>query len=107
MPTPRKHNSNALRQAAYRKRQEMASHAERQLQCFPPLPLIPTMPGTRRWTRMLENARTFVETVIQEREDYYGERSEAWQDSDKGCDFQQNTEALDAVLDAFDGLDTT
>jgi hypothetical protein len=55
---------------------------------------------------MLEYARTMVEAVKQEREDYYDERSETWQDSDKGADFQQDTEALDAVLDAMDGLDT-
>jgi hypothetical protein len=106
MPTPKKHNNNAQRQAAYRKRQELARRIECQRGGLPPLPVIPTMPGTRRWTHMLEHARTFFEAVKQERDDYYDERSEAWQDSDKGSDFQEDTEALDAVLDAIDGLDT-
>lgn len=106
MPTPKKHKSNAQRQAAYRKRQELARHAERQQEGLPPLPVISTMPGTRRWTRMLEHARTLIETVKQEREDYYDERSESWQESDRGYDFQQNTEALDTAIDAIDGLDT-
>ena len=85
MPTPRKHKSNAHRQAAYRKRQELARLAERQREGLPPLPVITAMPGTRRWTRMLENARTLVEAVKQERDvtvDYYDERSAAWQESD-------------------------
>ena len=106
MPTPKKHKSNAQRQAAYRKRLELARQMECQRGGLPPLPVISTMPGTRRWTHMMEHARTFVENVKQEREDYYDERSEAWQDSDKGADFQQGTEAFDAVLDAMDGLDT-
>ena len=79
MPTPKKHNSNAQRQAAYRKRQELARQIERQQKGLPPLSAIPTMPGTRRWTHMLEQARILVDTVKQEREDYYDERSEAWQ----------------------------
>ena len=107
MPTPKKHNSNAQRQAAYRKRQDVARQIERQQKGLPPLSAIPTMPGTRRWTHMLEHARILVDTVKQEREDYYDERSEAWQDSDKGADFQQGNEALDAVLDAINGLDTS
>ena len=107
MPTPKKHNSNAQRQAAYRKRQELARQIERQQKGLPPLPAIPAMPGTRRWTHMLEQARILVDTVKQEREDYYEERSESWQESDRGYDFLQGTEALDAVIDAIDGLDTS
>jgi hypothetical protein len=106
MPTPKKYSSSAQRQAAYRERQESARQIECERKGMPQIPVIPSMPGTRRWTRMLEYARTMVEAVKQEREDYYDERSETWQDSDKGADFQQDTEALDAVLDAMDGLDT-
>ena len=106
MPTPRKHDSNAHRQAAYRKRQEAARKAQQQQQGLPPLPSIPTIPGTRRWTHLLAEARLLVETVRRERESYDDARSEAWHDSDRGADFHQDTEELDAILDAFDALNT-
>jgi len=49
MPTPRKYKTDAERYAAYRQRKKEARNRELQAKGLPPLPGIPTIPGTRRW----------------------------------------------------------
>jgi hypothetical protein len=43
-----------------------------------------------------------LELVEQEMQDYYGQRSESWQEAEKGEAFQ---ERLDAVTEARESLD--
>ena len=49
MPTPRKHDSAAARQAAYRVRCLEARRQELKRKSLPPVPLVPTIPGDARW----------------------------------------------------------
>jgi hypothetical protein len=54
---------------------------------------------------MLEEAGALLAMVLDERETYHDERSEAWQESDKGEAFVETTEAIRAIVDAIDNLD--
>ncbi len=104
MPTPRKYDSAAERHRAYRKRKEDARRLEQKEKGVPASPSIPTMPGTDRWDKMLEKARLLLAAIVDERETYHEERSELWQESEKGEAFNDRTEALDEVKDALDAL---
>ena len=55
MPTPRKHESAAACQAAYRKRQAETRRLEQQRKGLPTLPAIPAMPGTARWDKIVKS----------------------------------------------------
>ena len=56
MPTPRRYANPAQRQAAYRERLAEARKQELQAKGIPPMPAIPTMPGSRRWDAMNQQA---------------------------------------------------
>jgi hypothetical protein len=104
MPTPRKHSSAAEKQRAYRQRQE---HAHRELLAakgLPPLPVIPTMPGERRWAAMLEQTKATLRTMLDEMQAYQDERSEEWQESDRGEALRERIAALEAIADEADAL---
>jgi hypothetical protein len=98
MPTPRKYANDAEKHKAYRERQKAARLQELQAKGLPPLPLIATMPGAARWTALQETARRALETMRDEMQGYYDERSESWQESDKAEEMQRRIDALDSLL---------
>ena len=91
MPQPRKYASAAHKQAAYRQR-----CAQR-----PDYKAIPTVPGYRRWNAMRMQALSFLEQVASEMECYYNQRSDSWQDSERGEAF---TEAMDSTAETAAAL---
>ena len=97
MPTPRKYENAAARHAAYRKRQAEALRLEQQRKGLPTLPAIPAMPGTARWDKILAEAAVLLYTVVSERESYYDDRSEEWQESERGEEFLERTDALKEI----------
>jgi hypothetical protein len=105
MPAPRKYENPVSKHAAYRKRQAEARRLELSRKGLPALPVIPTMPGNSRWTKMLEEAGILFRTVLDERETYHDERSEAWQESDKAEVFVETTEAIRAIVEGIEDLD--
>ena len=104
MPTPRQHSSPAERQKAYRQRVEAARLAALEAKGLPPAPALPTMPGERRWAALAAQAKTALETIQREMQDYYDERSEAWQEGDKGNAFQERLDRLDDFLAEWEDL---
>lgn len=104
MPTPKKHVNAAARQAAYLKRKEDARRIELQKKGLPALPLIPNFPGEARWKKMLAEAGALLSAVVEEREAYFDDRSDEWQESDKADAFQERTDAVTDVLNAMDDL---
>lgn len=102
MPQPAKYPNQAARQAAYRARCQQAAREAAKQRGLPPLPALPAMPGTARWNAALTLAQRLVEEVGEQMQDYFDERSEAWQDSDRAQDF---TARLQAVEDAREALD--
>ena len=71
----------------------MAELAQRGL---PPAPAIPSIPGQKRWKAGLEYASSLLEAISQEMQNYFEERSEEWQESERG---EAHSEAAAAVED--------
>ena len=101
MPTRRQHNTTADRQRAYRARQQQARVVEQEAKGLPIAPSVPTMPSVARWNALLQSARVQVETAQTEMQEYFDERSEQWQEGEKGEAMQTRIEALEAVLEAL------
>ena len=104
MPTPKQYASPALRQQAYRARQQQARLVERQEKGLPPTPAIATLPGERRWQALLTQAQAALACVQTEMQDYYDARSEAWQDSERAETFTQRLEALETLITDLDAV---
>jgi hypothetical protein len=104
MPQPKKYASHAQRQAAYRLRQEQARRKQLSARGLPAAPLISTMPGSARWNASLQMAYNLMERTIAEMQDYYDDRSEGWQESERGDEHQERIASIEAVLDALTDL---
>ena len=102
MPTPRQYSDRAEKQAAYRKRQAEARRAEQEAKGLPALPSVPTLPGEKRWQAMQEQARALLQTMADEMQAYYDERSEKWQEGEKGDAMQERMDAINGLLDQMD-----
>ena len=98
MPTPQQYLTRAHRQRAYRKRQALAQQKQQQAKGLPPSPAIPTLASQARWRALHEQAVSALRTLQTEMQDYYDERSEAWQDSERGEAHLSRVEALESVL---------
>jgi hypothetical protein len=105
MPRPRQTPDQILSRAeiqkAYRERQKQAREQELRQKGMPASPPIPSMPGTPRWTAMLDAARAQIETARDEMQSYYEERSEQWQEGEKGEAMQEQLERLEAAIEAL------
>jgi hypothetical protein len=99
MPQPKKHASPAARQAAYHQRREQARSEQLKAKGLPATPAIPTIPGYPRWRRAIEQAHALLEMVQEEMEDYAGQRSEQWQETQPAETLRQQ---IDEVSDARD-----
>lgn len=89
MPTAKKYESAAQRQAAYR------------LRCKELEVPVPAAPGQKSWKAMLGRALSLVEQTSEQMQGYYDARSEAWQDSNRGEAF---IETMESVADAAEAL---
>ena len=104
MPTPRQYSTQAEKQAAYRKRQAEARRAEQEAKGLPALPTVPTLPGAKRWQAMQEQARALLQTMAEEMQTYFEERSEKWQEGEKGEAMQERIDALESILTDLDNF---
>ncbi len=105
MPQPRKHENPAHRQAAYRARTEQARASQLRERGLPDLPAIATIPGTIRWNAMFRYTEAMLWTAQAEMTNYYDDRSEAWQESDRGVEHQERLAAVEALVEALAELD--
>lgn len=104
MPQPRKHQNPAQRQAAYRARMETARRLALRERGLPALPTIATMPGTIRWNAMFGHAEKLLSQAQAEMQDYFDDRSDAWQESDRGEQHQERLSAVEALVEALGEL---
>jgi hypothetical protein len=104
MPTPRQHADHAARQRAYRARQAQARRDELQTKGLPPAPPLPTLPSRARWQALLAQARLALETVRDEGQAYYDDRSDRWKEGDRAALLTDHLEALEQVLADLDDL---
>jgi hypothetical protein len=98
MPTPRKYTNAAQRQAAYRRRTADALAALCTAKGLPGHTLISTMPSTRRWEALIEQARCALQTVQQEMQTYCDERSDAWQETERSEQLQERIAELEDAI---------
>jgi hypothetical protein len=104
MPQVRKYATRAEQQVAYRKRCEQARKAELARKGLPSLPAIATLPGWPRWNASLKAAQELLTCTLDEMQDYYSDRSEAWQESERGEEHQERIASLETVIDSLGEL---
>lgn len=102
MPTPRQYPTAAARQAAYRARQAEARRQEQVTNGLPALPALATLPGTARWEALLRQAHLLLQTVQEEMQEYHDQRSERWQEAERGESFRERLEAIQAAQSAVE-----
>jgi hypothetical protein len=102
VPTPKRYQTNAQRQAAYRQRCAAATQALLATKRLPPLANIPSIPSHPRWRAMAANARTLLLAIGQEMNDYYDQRSDAWRDTEQADDLGEQIEAVQEAIQSLD-----
>jgi len=104
MPQPKQHASAAARQAAFRARREQGRQAELAAKGLPALPVISSIPGWPRWKASFQAAHQLIAESLSEMQDYFEERSENWQESQRGDEHQEKIASVEAVQDALSDL---
>lgn len=94
MPQPRKYETRAEQQAAYRQRRAVSEQKLLAQKGLPPLPAIPTLPGHARWNAMIQQAHTLLFMAAEEMQTYYDDRSEPWQQGQKAEELLAKLEHL-------------
>jgi hypothetical protein len=107
MPQRRIHTSHAQRQAAYYRRRQDAIRRQLQEKGLPELPTIATIPGTARWRQAVANAIELLSMVASEMEAYFDDRSEQWQEGERGDSFRERIDALCEARDVVADLSLT
>lgn len=103
MPTPRQYANPAERQAAYRARLAAARKQEQEAKELP-LPAVASLPGPARWQALRRQAALLLERAEEEMQAYYDQRSERWQESERGEAFLERLEALQELHEAAEQL---
>ena len=104
MPTPKRHLNNAAKQKSYRTRNAETRNREQLAKGIPRASPISAMPSKGRWNAQIQLAHTLLDQARQEMEDYCGERSEQWQESENAIEMQERVELIEEVLEVFDNL---
>jgi len=104
MPTPRRHSDRAAKQRAYRQRVTLTRQQERDTKGLPRAPAVATLPGERRWRALLAHAQAALMTLRDEMEAYYSERTETWQESERGEACQERLQSLTDLLGSVEEL---
>jgi hypothetical protein len=83
---------------------EQARASQLRQRGLPPLPAIPTIPGTMRWSALFRHVEQMLCTVVAEMTDYFDDRSENWQESDRGAEHQERLTTVEALVEALGEL---
>ena len=104
MPQPRQYENRAAQQAAYRKRQTAAHSQLLAQKGLPPMPKVPSIPGTARWNAMITQAEQLLSTIADEMQEYYDDRSEVWQEGERALDFVARIEQIVETVDLLQSV---
>jgi len=103
LPKPRLNPDRVLspaeKQRAYRQRQAQVRLQELEQKGLPPAPAVPSIPGTRRWSALVEQGRSAFAIALEEMQSYFDDRSDQWQESERGEQFQERIEALQTLIE--------
>ena len=105
MPQPRKYETRAQQQAAYRKRRATSDRQLLAQKGLPPLASIPTMPGNARWSAMIAQAHMLLSEAVDEMQSYHDDRSEQWQDSSRAEDLLAKLDHLQETMDQLEQIE--
>lgn len=101
MPTPKQFSSNAARQAAYRARLKTRPKPE----AAPKPKPLPSNPGKARWRALQAQAQTALEALRDELQEAFDEKSERWQEGERGEEWQQHIGSVETALEAVEALE--
>jgi len=104
MPQKRKYENDGARQAAYRCRQAKARLQEMADPRLPSLPAISNFPGTVRWNAVIRRCTDLLALICNEAASYYDDRSEAWQEGDRGEAHAERVEALTQIVNGLEQI---
>ena len=96
--------SNAERQKAFRERIKQRLAMPRTAAYLPAKPKI-SAPATKRWITMTDRARAELEARMAEMREYFDERSESWQEDERGEAFQERLDRLETIIEQLEQLD--
>lgn len=105
MPQPRKHASDAARQAAFRRRAEQNRNDALLAKGLPPLPKITTIPGWARWRAAAQQGRLLLQSILDEMDDYHDKRSEEWHETERAERLAQAREEILQIIEQVEQLD--
>ena len=103
MPQPRKYETRAAQQAAYRKRRVASEKELLSQKGLPAMPAIPSMPGKARWSAMISQAHALLSEAVFEMQSYHDDRSDEWQESERGEELLAKLEHLQETMDQLQG----
>jgi len=66
---------------------------------------IPPVPGLRRWRAMRNQCVSILDAAAGEMEVYHNQRSDAWQDSERGEEFADMMESMAEIAAALRDID--
>jgi hypothetical protein len=84
----------AEKQAAYRERQRQKALGE-----LPATPGACNIPATERWNAAIKQARSLLEQTREEMQAYLDDRSDEWQEGDRGVAHAEHIEEIETALD--------
>jgi hypothetical protein len=102
MARPRKHTGAAERQRAYRAR--VRSRRTTGMESSPATSSISSRPSTARWSALISQARICLQTVQDEMQSYYDDRSDAWQEAERGLAFEERIVLVETAAQALEDL---
>jgi hypothetical protein len=91
---------NAGRQAAYRKRRRAQIDDLLTMRGLPALPAVATIPGWPRWKEAMGRIAVQLEVIEREMTDYFDERSERWQESERAEAFDESRNILRTIVES-------
>ena len=102
MPTPRKYPNAAARQVAYRQRLAAQGTVWDGNGACPPR--LAPLPGRRRWQALSRQALCLLQSVQEEMQEYYEQRTESWQESERGERHLEQQQALQELQSSLEEL---
>lgn len=72
---------------------------------LPPAAPIASMPSVARWNALIQMAQDLLTSAQQEMQTYHDQRSEVWQESEKGAAFQERMERLEDARICVEAID--
>jgi hypothetical protein len=97
--------TGAARQAAWRKRHAQSHAQALAAKGLPATPAISTMPGTARWKAQHALVLATLESMHDEMQSYFDDRSPTWQEDERGAAMSVRIEAIAELIAATEELD--